>query len=193
VLDNAAEALPATAELEQLLAEAATRAAAQGEALEAALPQELPWSDVVDGIEEIYGQARTARSNSKKSKPQFHTWRRRSKELVYQLELVADHAGQRLTAIKDEVSGVVDTLSPAVDLIMLREFVNTYGQSIQADALDHLKATIDVQLADLMKSARSAGRDTFDSRPKRFAKRIVKAAKRDLTPPDDAELDAIGD
>lgn len=193
VLDNAAEALPATAELKQLLAEAATRAAAQAEALEAALPQELSWSDVVDGMQEIYDQARDARAQSKKSKQKFHTWRRRSKELVYQLELIAEHAGQRLTAIKDEVSGVVDTLSPAVDLIMLREFVNTFGQGIQADALDHLKAAIDVQLSDLMKSARNAGRDAFDLRPKRFAKRIVKAAKRDLTPPDDAELDAIGD
>ena len=48
VLANAAEAMPATAEIKQLLAESATRAAAQAEALQAALPHEVEWEVVVD-------------------------------------------------------------------------------------------------------------------------------------------------
>src|SRR5262245_55409629 len=54
VLDNAAEAIPALAEIKQLLGEAATRAAAQAEALAAALPPELSWDIVADGIADSY-------------------------------------------------------------------------------------------------------------------------------------------
>lgn len=188
VLDNAAEALPPTQELKQLLAEAATRAAAQAEALEAALPRELPWKVVVDGIKDVYAEARKARRRGKTSKAWFHTWRRRTKELVYQLELVAEHAGQRLGAIHDEIEGIANTQSPAVDLIMLREFVNTYAQGIPVEAVEHLRDSLESSVGELMTTARDAGRDAFSQRPKRFAKRLSKAVKRDLTPPDEADL-----
>lgn len=191
VLDNAAEARPSAAELAHLLADVANRAAAQAEALEAALPQHLSWSEVVTGVQQVYGEARKARAKSKKSTQQFHSWRRRSKELVYQLELLAEHAGQRISAIRDEVSGIVDQLSPAVDLIMLHEFVRTYAQGIASESIDHLAATIEYHVAELMKSTRSAGRDTFEEKPKKFGKRLVKSAKRDLTPPDDSDLNAL--
>ncbi|MFN0250652.1 MAG: CHAD domain-containing protein [Kofleriaceae bacterium] len=191
VLDNAAEALPPTQELKQLLAEAATRAAAQAEALEAALPQELEWKVVIDGIKDVYAEARDARRRGKKSKAWFHTWRRRSKELVYQLELVAEHAGQRMNAIHDELEGIANTQSPAVDLIMLRDFVNTYGQGIAPDAIEHLRDSIDSAVDELMTTARDAGRDAYSQRPKKFAKRLAKAVKRDLTPPDD--VDSVSD
>lgn len=184
VLDLAAEAMPATGELQQLVAEAAARAAAQLEALEAALPQELEWDIVVDGIVETYNEARRARRAAKRSKPWFHAWRRRNKELSYQLELLSHHAGPRLSAIHSELEGVSDTLGPAVDLIMLREFVATYGQGIPTDDIDHLRMAIDAQLGDLMKDARRAGRDSFRQGPRKFGKRLTKAVHRDLTPPD---------
>jgi CHAD domain-containing protein len=187
VLENAAQALPAVAEIKQLLAESASRAAAQGEALAAALPQEIGWDVVAAGIRSVYGQARRARRAGKRSKSWFHTWRRRSKEITYQLELVANQAGPRLTAVHSEVDGVTNTLSPAVDLIMLREFVSTYDQGIAPEAIDQLTRAIDAQLVDLMKDARKAGRDAFGAKPGRFEKRLTKAVKRDLTPVEDGD------
>ena len=92
-----------------------------------------------------------------------------------------------MTAIQSELDGVSNTLAPAVDLIMLREFVTTYAQGIPPEAVDQLKATIDTQLVDLMKDARKAGRDSFDMKPSRFEKRLTKAVKRDLTPVDDVD------
>jgi len=185
ILDSAAEALPPTAEIKQLLAEAATRAAAQAEALVAALPPALDASILFAGIAETYGDARKAHRRAKSSKPWFHTWRRRAKELVYELEFLANHAGARLTAIHDEIDAVGDTLGPAVDLIMLREFVETHGQGIGDEAVRHLRDTIDERLEDLMKTARKTARDAFAQKPKRFGKRLVKSVKRDLTPADD--------
>jgi len=187
VLDNSAEALPAIAEIKQLLAEIAARAAAQAEALEASLPAELRWDRVVDGIRGIYGEARRARRAAKRSKQWFHTWRRRSKELSYQLQLVASHAGARVAAVQGEIAEVTDTLGPAVDLVMVREFVDTYAQGIPGDDIEHLKSAIDAKLEDLMTETRKAARDTFSQKPRRFAKRLTKAVRRDLMPVDDTD------
>ncbi|MBL9015980.1 MAG: CHAD domain-containing protein [Myxococcales bacterium] len=194
VLDNAAEALPATQEIKQLLAESAARAAAQGEALEAALPAEIELDTVLDGIRGVYAEARRARRGGKRSKQWFHSWRRRSKELGYQLDFLCAHAGPRIHAIHSEIEGLSDTLGPAVDLVMVRDFLETHNQGISGDELEHLQSAVDAQLGDLMKQTRKAGRDTFSQKPKKFAKRIAKAIKRDLTPPDEHHDDgANGD
>lgn len=193
VLDNAAEAIPAAAEIRQLLGEAAARAAAQAEAIAAALPAQVTWDDVVSGIRDVYADARRARLAGKRSKAWFHSWRRRSKELAYTLDFVARQAGPRGAAIHGEVDAITDTLGPAVDLIMLREFVETHAQGIPADAIDHLRDTIDDQLDDLMKSGRKAGRDEFRLKPSKFERRITKAVRRDLTPPDERSNGQIVD
>ena len=185
VLANAAESMPATAEIKQLLAESAARAAAQAEALQAALPAELAWDTVAGGLAETYREAREAIDAAKRSKSWFHTWRRRSKELAYQLDVIAEHAGPRLAAIQSELSGVSDTLGPAVDLIMVREFVATYGQGVPAEAIDHLRGTLDLQLEELMKTARRSARESFVLKAKKFEKRVTKSMRRDLAPADD--------
>lgn len=185
VLANAAEAMPAAAEIKQLLAESAARAAAQAEALQAALPHDVEWDTVSAGVHTTYAQARRACRAAKRSRSWFHTWRRRSKELVYQLELIAHHAGPRLTELRDEVSGATDVLGPAVDLIMVRDFVVTYGQGIAPEALGRLRDTIDHHLEDLMRSARKAGREAFRARSRKLEKRLTKSVRRDLAPPED--------
>lgn len=189
VLDNAAEALPAAQEIKQVLAESAARAAAQGEALEAALPPEIDLDTLLEGIQGVYAEARHARRSGKRSKQWFHTWRRRTKELGYQLDVLCSHAGPRIHAIHAEIEGLSDTLGPAVDLIMVRDFLGTHDKGITPDELEHLETAVDAQLEDLMKHARKAGRDTFSQKPKKFAKRLAKSIKRDLTPDDDRDRD----
>jgi CHAD domain-containing protein len=140
---------------------------------------------VAAGVRDTYDDARSASRAAKRSRSWFHTWRRRSKELVYQLEMIANHAGPRLAAIHDEVSSVTDALGPAVDLIMVREFVVTYGQGVPPEALAHLRDTIDQLLEDLMKSARKTARDAFRQKSRKLEKRITKSVRRDLAPADD--------
>lgn len=185
VLDNAAEAIPPTADTKQLLLEAAGRAAAQAEALEGALPAQVTWDDLGYGIRKLYAEARRARRASKVSKSWFHAWRKRSKELAYALDFVARQAGPRATAIQSEFDAITDTLGPAVDLIMVREFVQTHGLGLTPESIEHLRDTIDSQLADLMKAGRKFGTEAFDYKPKKLEKRLTKAVTRDLTPPDD--------
>jgi CHAD domain-containing protein len=182
VVDAAAEAMPPIAEIKQLLAEGAARAAAQVEALEAALPPAISFDDVERGLRGVYDEARRARKAAKRSKRAFHTWRRRSKELTYQLELLAGYAGPHVAELHREIEGATDPQSPAVDLIMLRDFVRTYGQGVDPESQEFLLAAVDAQLGDLMKAARRAGKDAFRRQPRAFVRRVRKAVKRDREP-----------
>jgi CHAD domain-containing protein len=181
VLANAQAAMPDAAEIKQLLAEGAARAAAQVEALEAALPANLKWEVVADGVADVYKDASTAREAAKRKRA-FHSWRRRSKELTYQLEVIGRFAGQNVADLQHEVEAIADTQSPAVDLIMVRDFVRTYGQGIAPEAFGQLVHAIDTQLDDLMRDSRSAGKELFSKSPKKFARRLGKAVKKDLAP-----------
>ncbi len=149
VIANARTAMPDAAELKQLLAEGAARAAAQVEALEAALPAQLEWNTVAAGVCEVYDAARRARRAAKRSKRPFHAWRRRTKELTYQLDVLAGFAAGHVTELAHEIEGVADTQSPAVDLVMARDFIRTYGQGIAPEACDQLLLLIDSHLDDL--------------------------------------------
>ncbi|HEX7699561.1 MAG TPA: hypothetical protein VF403_02530, partial [Kofleriaceae bacterium] len=129
-------------------------------------------------------------SAAKRSKRQFHQWRRRSKELTYQLEVIGGFAGKNVAEILHDVEAIADTQSPAVDLIMVRDFVRTYGQGIAPEAFDQLVHTIDTQLDDLMRDSRSAGKPVFQKPAKKFARRLSKAVRKDLAPPKDNSDDA---
>ena len=190
VLANAAAAMPAISEIRQLLGESAARAAAQAEALQAALPQDVDWETVTRGLRSTYAEARRASRAAKRSKTWFHAWRRRSKELAYQLELIAEQAGPRTAELHAELTAVTDTLSPAVDLIMIREFVTTFDQGVAPEAIARLRTSIGDQLRDAMKSARKVTRGAFRKNAKKLEKRLAKAVRRDLAPIDDHGDDA---
>jgi CHAD domain-containing protein len=193
ILANAGQAMPPAADVAQLLEHSAKLAAAQADALEAALPPRLRWRDLERGLRAVYAEARDARRDAKRSLRAFHQWRRRSKELVYQLELVAKHAGARVAQIYATFDGVTDTASGAVDLIMLREFVHTYAEGVDPAQLANLEAAIDTQLEDLMKSARKIGRDAFDRSATKFAKKLSRAVAKDLAPPEPGPEHDSGD
>ncbi|HEY5949818.1 MAG TPA: CHAD domain-containing protein [Kofleriaceae bacterium] len=190
ILSATDDSVPSTAEIKQLLAEGAARTAAQVEALEASLPQTLAWSTVERGVRDTYAAARRARKAGKRSKRAFHTWRRRSKELTYQLELLAGYAGARTAELHRELEHVTDTQGPAVDLLMLRDLVRTHATGIAPEAIERLSTTLDTQLDDLVADSRRAGREMFKRKPRRFARRVTKLVRRDATPvtvPDDVD------
>jgi CHAD domain-containing protein len=142
----------------------------------------LSWTVVERGVRDTYGEARRARKNAKRSKRAFHTWRRRSKELTYQLELLAGYAGGRTSDLHREVEHVTDTQGPAVDLLMLRDLVRAHASGISSEAIERLTATLDAQLDDLVTDSRRAGKDMFKRKPRKFARRVTKHVRRDATP-----------
>lgn len=190
VLRTSNEATPPLSEIRQLLAEGAARTAAQVEALEAALPGTLSWPTIARGVRDVYKRARRARKDAKRSKRAFHTWRRRTKELTYQLDLLAGYTGTAVGELHREIEAVTDTQGEVVDLIMLREFARTHGAGISPDALEPVLATISSEISRRVAESRRAGREAFERKPRRFARKLTKAAKRDLARadvPDDVD------
>jgi CHAD domain-containing protein len=179
VLDAASQALPPVAEIKQLLAEGAARTAAQVEALEAALPSGISWATALRGVRDVYRDARRARARH--NKRSFHSWRRRSKELLYQLDLLSAYTGSRVADLHHDIQTATELQGPVVDLIMLREFARTHGAAVSSDALDSLHRAITEEIENRIGVARRAGRDAFARKPRKFARKLDKAAHHDAT------------
>jgi hypothetical protein len=186
VLDNAAASALASAEIKQLLAEGAARAAAQVEMLEASLPAGVDWTGVVEGLRGTYAEARDARRNAKHSRHAFHAWRRRSKELVIQLDVLARVAPE-LEMLRQRIAAATDTLGDAVDLLMARDFVRLHAADVGEAGVDLLARKIADELDTRIRDARRAGRDAFHKKPRALARKLAKAVKADAaavaTPP----------
>jgi hypothetical protein len=180
--------VPPIAEIKQLLAEGAARTAAQVEALEAALPPTVEWTSVLHGVRGVYKRARRARKDARTSKRAFHAWRRRTKELAYQLDVLAGYTGSNVSELHHALTDGTDAQGVVVDLIMLRDFARTHGAAVAPQALDSLLGAINSEICKLARDARRSARDLFDRSPRRFTKKLAKAARKDTAPielPDD--------
>lgn len=182
LLAETAAATQTKGEIAQALAEGAARTAAQVDIVEAVLPEHVEWASAIAGLRSVYREARRARRDAKHAKRAFHRWRRRTKELSYQLELLARHAGPRLDQLAREISGVAATQSPAVDLLMVRELVRTHERELGEQTSEHLLDAIDAHLAPLIKASRRAGREAFRRKPSALARFLSKAIDEDMNP-----------
>ena len=178
VLDSAIERTPETAEVKQALAVGAARAAAQVEVLESALPVSIKWETVIAGVRARYRDARRARKQAKRSTRSFHTWRKRSKELAYQLQALAGYSGAVTAELCRELQLAADTQGEAVDLIMLREFLRSHGEAVPRRALKGLVREVNAQLADRIELSRSGARGAFRTKPKKFARKLSAAVRQ---------------
>ena len=161
-------AVPPTHEIKQALTEHAARVVAQIEAIGAGLPPAITWSVVMSGIGTVYRDARRARKAAKGSRRQFHTWRRRCKELTYQLETLA--VGPEVDALRKEIEAVADHQGHVVDLLMLGDLMRPHGTELAPDK----------NVDDLIVESRRAGRDAFRAKRAKFVRRLTKAMRRDL-------------
>ncbi|HEY5922984.1 MAG TPA: CHAD domain-containing protein [Kofleriaceae bacterium] len=182
VLDRAAASSMASSEIKQLLSEGAARTAAQVELLDAALPPRLEWRSLLDGVRATYAEARKARRDAKDSRRAFHTWRRRSKELAIQLEILARTTAPQLDELRKQVADANDQLGETVDLLMARDFVRAHAAEIDEDGVDLLESALEHDLDDKIRDGRRAGRDAFRRKSRVFARKLAKAVKRDVTP-----------
>lgn len=182
VLDGAAACAQSSAEIRQLLAEGATRTAAKLELLDAALPARIDWRAVIDGVRSTYAKAREARRDAKRSRRAFHTWRRRSKELAIQLDVLARIGGPELEEVRERVLEVTDELGTAVDLLMARDFVRTHATGIDKQDVDLLVRTLTHQLDDKIREGRRVSRAAFRKKPRELARKLTKAIRRNITP-----------
>lgn len=148
-------------------------ALAQGDALAAALPDEVDIRDLVRNLAQTYRRARRARKRAKRSDRAAHRWRRRAKELSYQLSVFSDVGATE--ELREGLSKLDDELGDVVDRLMLKDFVGLYGHAAPAEAVGSLIGQIHDQLLDRRDVARKDSRDLFAARPRKLRRKLTRA------------------
>jgi CHAD domain-containing protein len=165
---------PPAAEIRDTVTAAAEVVAAQVEILQAALPAELDWATLVEGARATYRDARASRKTAKKSKRAYHAWRRRTKELAYQLDVLAAIDPVGVAEVRREIDQASDAQGPVVDVIMVRELVRRHAPDIEHR--NRLRDALDSKLAPMMKETRKAARATFRTKSRAFGRRLEARA-----------------
>jgi len=173
-------AAPSAEDLAAAVTDAVTRLEAAADALDAALPPALDDATFARGLAATYRAARGAMRRARKSRRALHTWRRRTKELTHQLDLVTTGAGDRAAAITGPMTDLSKQLGLVVDLILVRDLTRAHAaaQPTGFDA-EGLLAAIDGAYADAAKAARKHGKGRFELGRKDFARKVAKAVKKD--------------
>ena len=179
-LENAKELLAASSssitqnETKQLLAEGAGRAKAQVELFETVLGLPVTWDSLVAGVRATYRDARRARRDSKHSRKAFHRWRRRSKELAIQLDVLATIGATGVEPLRETIVAATDQFGDIVDLLMAREFVRLHGDGVDRARKDSLVHELTRDLDARIAVARETARDVFRRKPRSFARMLEK-------------------
>ncbi|KAB2901929.1 MAG: CHAD domain-containing protein [Kofleriaceae bacterium] len=129
--------------------------------------------DLVRSLTETYRRARRARRKARRSDRAVHRWRRRAKELSYQLSVFRDVPAAE--ELREALSRLDDELGEVVDRLMLKDFVGLYGHAAEADAVGVLLAQVDDELIDKSDAARKGSKSLFAARPRKLRKRLAKA------------------
>jgi CHAD domain-containing protein len=177
VVQAAALDAPSAEETRTALEESAAIVAAQAEVVKEALPERLTFALLVTGVQRVYRRARRARKAAKRSKRAFHAWRRRSKELAYQLDVLGDLSSDRLSKLRAALGDVADGQRDAVDLLMLRDFTRAHRDRVDPDAVDLVLEALGTQIRPLLGDVRRAGKAAFSQKPRPLG----RSACRDAT------------
>lgn len=155
------------------LARAVDVALAQADAIAAALPDEVSARAVIRGLTETYRRARRARRKARRSDLAVHRWRRRSKELMYQLALF--DGVPAAAELRAGVHKLDDELGEVVDRLMLADFVGLYGHAAGVQAVTALLGQIHDELEDGRDRARKDSKELFAARPRKLRKALRRA------------------
>lgn len=155
------------------VARAVMVAEAQGAAIIAALPDRVDAADLVDALTDTYRRARRARRRAKRSERAAHRWRRRGKELMYQLSLFGDVPAA--AELRKSLSEIDDDLGDIVDRLMVQDFVGLYGHAAAPEGVGTLLTHLHDDLIERRDRTRKDSRAIFARRPRRLRKRLTRA------------------
>jgi CHAD domain-containing protein len=154
------------------------RAVAEIEAGEAAVadwPLEADdWSLIEPGLERAYrrGRNRFADVRTEASEEAVHEWRKRAKDLWYQLRIVRNAWPDVLSETADQAHELSDLLGDHHDLAVLRDDALERRQLLADGELEHLLAAVSERQDELAGEAIALGRRLYAEKPKAFVRRL---------------------
>lgn len=130
------------------------------------------WQLIDAAVTRTYRRGRRAMKAAEKSlgEGEFHEWRKRAKDLWYELRLLTDAWSGPLEATAEEAHNLTDLLGDHHDLAVLREDLRVRNLGERETVA--LEATIGRRQEDLAGAAFPLGRRLYAERPKDFSRRM---------------------
>ncbi len=148
------------------------------ERFEAALPADVSWREVESALARSYRRVRAARRTARRSRDDadVHAFRKRVKELRYQLELLDAATRARPRRVHRALAALAEGLGEVTDLTLLRRNLRlreeelTVGSAPVRALCGRLDRLIDARLDRLLERSRRPLRRP----PAKFAARVVR-------------------
>jgi CHAD domain-containing protein len=133
---------------------------------------------LIGGVARAYslGRAGFAAADRKPTAANLHEWRKRVKDLWYQLRLLRDAWPGVMKAVADEAKALSKVLGDDHDLAVLGELL-AGDRKLTADAaadVDKVLELIEQRRAELLEEARKLGKRIYAETPKAFRKRLKR-------------------
>lgn len=130
------------------------------------------WKLVGGEVKRAYRRSRQAMATAAAdpSEGNFHEWRKRAKDLWYQLRLLGPAWSELLGAAAEEAHRLTDLLGDHHDLAVLREDLRE--RRLGEEETQALEAAIDARQAELAGEALNLGRRLYAERPKAYGRRL---------------------
>jgi CHAD domain-containing protein len=132
------------------------------------------WSVIEPGLKRSYrrGRNRFADVRASSTDEAIHEWRKRVKDLWYQLRIVHDSKPKELGKAADQAHELSDLLGEHHDLAMLRDDVLARSGPLPSGELERLLASISERQDELAEEAIALGKQVYAEKPKAFVKRL---------------------
>jgi CHAD domain-containing protein len=124
------------------------------------------WDCIATGLRATYRRARRALRHARKDRAteDLHEWRKQTKYLWHQLQLLAPLAAGPIGELADEFHHLADYLGDEHDLAVLRERVGASGE---------LRTMIDARRNELQEKALALGERLYADKSKPFVQRLA--------------------
>lgn len=103
----------------------------------------------------------------------FHEWRKRVKELRYQIELLASSGSAELKRREKALSGLAEELGKTTDLMVLHAALAERVKAGLIPEAPTLDEAIRTEIAGRSKELLGRGKDFFIEAPAEFARRVL--------------------
>lgn len=143
--------------------------------LDVTLPRAYSMEDLAGGVGRGWRRTRRAlkRAASTGLDADFHEWRKRVKELRYQVELLASTGSPELKRREKALSALAEELGRVTDLIVLRSALATRQERGSLPAAPGLMESIRLAIGERSRELIARGREAFADPPEEFARRVL--------------------
>ena len=150
--------------------------------------QRRGWNAIEGGLRRVYAQGRDAMKDvtAEPTDNAFHEWRKRAKDLRYELKLLQSAWPQIVNALAEQAHQLTNSLGEDHDLAVLRITALAESNDCASDKNQSLVALIDERRAELQKESIALGAVVYAENPKVFVHRMKgywKASRRELKLP----------